>query len=226
MQVGVLLRQFLRQPNDNPDQRIQQDIDIFTTGVGGQTNNPAYGSGNTLLFGAVGAVLSVVAFGAILWQLSGALTLGGFTLPRALFWIVIAYVLVTLIGLGITPWLARLPSLQANLMVPIVLSICFVGAYATRSRIEDVLVAAVFGVLGYVMDKYHYSRANFVIGMVLATMIERNLHISLTLHGNDFLLDRPIAAAMLVFVVVTAALPFVRNWLRARKASTGARAPS
>ena len=38
-------RQFFRNPNDNPDQRIQQDIDIFTTGVGGQPNNPAYGSG-------------------------------------------------------------------------------------------------------------------------------------------------------------------------------------
>jgi vitamin B12/bleomycin/antimicrobial peptide transport system ATP-binding/permease protein len=86
-------RQFFRQPNDNPDQRIQQDIDIFTTGVGGQPNNPAYGSGHTLLFGAVTAVLSVISFGAILWNLSGALTLGGFTLPRALFWIVIAYVL-------------------------------------------------------------------------------------------------------------------------------------
>ena len=125
-------------------------------------------------------------------------------------------VAVTVIGLGITPWLARLPSLHANLMVPIVLSVCFVGAYATRSHIEDVLVAAVFGVLGYLMDKYHYSRANFVIGMVLAVMIERNLHISLTLYGTDFLLQRPIALAMLVFVVVTAALPFIRNWRRDR----------
>lgn len=86
-------RQFLRQPNDNPDQRIQQDIDIFTTGVGGQPNNPAYDSGSTLLFGAVAAMLSVVSFGAILWGLSGPLTLGGVTLPRALFWIVIVYVL-------------------------------------------------------------------------------------------------------------------------------------
>ncbi len=86
-------RQFFRRPNDNPDQRIQQDIDIFTTGVGGQPNNPAYGSSSTLLFGAVAAVLSVVSFGAILWRLSGPLTLGGLTLPRALFWIVIAYVL-------------------------------------------------------------------------------------------------------------------------------------
>ena len=34
-----------------------------------------------------------MSFGAILWQLSGPLTLGGITLPRALFWIVIVYVL-------------------------------------------------------------------------------------------------------------------------------------
>lgn len=106
-------RQFFRRLNDNPDQRIQQDIDIFTTGVGGQTNNPAYGSGNTLLFGAVAAVLSVIAFGAILWQLSGALTLGGFTLPRALFWIVIAYVLAaTVIAFVIGRPLIRLSYLN------------------------------------------------------------------------------------------------------------------
>ncbi|OBA95270.1 multidrug ABC transporter ATP-binding protein [Mycobacteriaceae bacterium 1482268.1] len=106
-------RQFLRRPNDNPDQRIQQDIDIFTTGVGGQTNNPAYGSGNTLLFGAVGAVLSVIAFGAILWHLSGSLTLAGFTLPRALFWIVIGYVLAaTVIAFVIGRPLIRLSFLN------------------------------------------------------------------------------------------------------------------
>jgi TctA family transporter len=133
--------------------------------------------------------------------------------------IVLANIVVTLIGLGITPWLARLPSLQANLMVPIVLSVCFVGAYATRGRIEDVVVAAVFGVVGYLMDKYRYSRANFVIGMVLAVMIERNLHISLNLYGNDFLLDRPIALAMLVFVAFTAALPFWRERRRKRAAA-------
>ncbi|GFG48827.1 multidrug ABC transporter ATP-binding protein [Mycolicibacterium agri] len=85
-------RQFLRHPTDNPDQRIQQDIDIFTTGVGGHTNNPLYGSGSTLLFGAVAAVLSVASFGSILWRLSGPLTLAGLTIPRALFWIVIGYV--------------------------------------------------------------------------------------------------------------------------------------
>ncbi len=90
-------RQFSRQPIDNPDQRIQQDIDVFTTGVGGQPNNPAYGSGHTLLFGAVEALLSVFSFGTILWHLSGPLTIAGVTLHRALFVIVIVYVLTATI---------------------------------------------------------------------------------------------------------------------------------
>jgi TctA family transporter len=141
----------------------------------------------------------------------------------SMVWIlVIANICVTLIGLAITPWLARLPALQANLMVPTVLSVCAVGAYAVKGRIEDVLVAALFGVFGYLMDKYRYSRANFVIGMVLATMIERNLHISLTLYGNDFLVERPIALAMLVFVLFTGALPFIRSWRRRRAAGLSA----
>jgi vitamin B12/bleomycin/antimicrobial peptide transport system ATP-binding/permease protein len=89
--------QFSRRPIDNPEQRIQQDIDIFTTGVGAEANYPGYDSNNTLLFGAVAALLSVSSFGAILWRLSGPLTLGGVTLPKALFWIVIIYVLVATI---------------------------------------------------------------------------------------------------------------------------------
>lgn len=79
-------------PIDNPDQRIQQDIDIVTAGTG-QTNTPDHSSGEMLLFGAVEALLAVGSFGVILWQLSGPLTVVGVTIPRALFWIVIVYVL-------------------------------------------------------------------------------------------------------------------------------------
>jgi vitamin B12/bleomycin/antimicrobial peptide transport system ATP-binding/permease protein len=79
---------------DNPDQRIQQDIDMFTTGVGTGPNVPSYYSQTTLLFGAVESVVSVASFTVILWKLSGPLTLFGVDVPRALFWIVIVYVLL------------------------------------------------------------------------------------------------------------------------------------
>jgi putative ATP-binding cassette transporter len=83
---------FIGEPIDNPDQRIQLDIDIFTTGVGGDPNTPNNTSGSILVFGAVDSVVSVISFAAILWNLSGPLSLMGVTLPKALFWIVLLYV--------------------------------------------------------------------------------------------------------------------------------------
>jgi putative ATP-binding cassette transporter len=95
---------FIDNTIDNPDQRIQQDIDIFTTGAGGTTNVPSIGTSDTLLFGAVNAVISVISFTAILWNLSGELNLLGFAIPRAMFWIVIVYVLAATI---ITFWIGH-----------------------------------------------------------------------------------------------------------------------
>jgi putative ATP-binding cassette transporter len=83
------------QPIDNPDQRIQQDIDVFTTGTGPEPNSPTVSSGQTLLFGTISAMVSVVAFTPILWNLAGPLTFWGVTVPKALFWIALLYVAVT-----------------------------------------------------------------------------------------------------------------------------------
>jgi vitamin B12/bleomycin/antimicrobial peptide transport system ATP-binding/permease protein len=95
---------FIDNTIDNPDQRIQQDVDIFTTGVGGTPNTPSNGTTTTLLLGAVHAVVSVISFTAILWKLSGHLNIFGFQLPRALFWIVLLYVLVATV---VAFWLGR-----------------------------------------------------------------------------------------------------------------------
>jgi len=86
---------FIDDTIDNPDQRIQTDIDIFTAGVGPLPNTPNNTSAATLLFGAVSSIVSMVSFTAILWNLSGTLTLPvvGFELPRAMFCILLAYVL-------------------------------------------------------------------------------------------------------------------------------------
>lgn len=96
---------FVDRTIDNPDQRIQLDIDIFTTGYGPTPNQPNYGSGSLLYFGAIEYVIQVASFTAILWTLSGGLDVfGWFTLPKALFWIVVVYVAVsTVVGF----WIGR-----------------------------------------------------------------------------------------------------------------------
>jgi TctA family transporter len=140
----------------------------------------------------------------------------------SLVWIVaIASVLTSLVGLAISPFLARVPSLNPNVIIPLVLSICLIGAYADRREVMDVIAAVVFGVVGYLMDKYRYSRATFVIGMVLAVMIERNLHLSISLYGDWFIFVRPVAFVMFVLILVTTAWPFYRKWQHERRLRRG-----
>jgi TctA family transporter len=172
----------------------------------------------TLAFGIPGgesmAVLLVAFIGLGITPGPQMLTTDLDTVFTFVWIVVIANTLTTAIGLVITPYLARLPSLNPNIMIPLVLSICFVGAFATHGQTGDVVVAAVFGFIGYLMAKYGYSRANFVIGMVLSVMIERNLHLSLSLYGDTFLFTRPITLIMLLLLIGTTALPFYRRWRR------------
>ncbi|OBK78751.1 ABC transporter ATP-binding protein/permease [Mycobacterium sp. 1274761.0] len=97
---------FIDDKIDNPDQRIQGDIDIFTACNGPLPNVPYYYSQNTLLFGAISAVASMLSFTAILWSLSGPLTIPliGYELPRAMFWIGIVFVLFASV---IAFWIGR-----------------------------------------------------------------------------------------------------------------------
>jgi vitamin B12/bleomycin/antimicrobial peptide transport system ATP-binding/permease protein len=72
---------FLSDPVDNPDQRIQEDIDTFTT------------SSQTLLLGAVSAVISTCSFTVVLWGLSGPMTVFGVVIPRAMTFAIFIYVI-------------------------------------------------------------------------------------------------------------------------------------
>lgn len=95
---------FIDDTIDNPDQRIQSDIDIFTNNTGPLPSNPNTLSTSTLLFGAISAVVSVASFTLILWNLSGDLNLFGITMPRAMFWIGVAYILAATV---IAFWIGR-----------------------------------------------------------------------------------------------------------------------
>ncbi|BAN50704.1 putative ABC transporter permease/ATP-binding protein [Metapseudomonas resinovorans NBRC 106553] len=74
--------QFLAEPVDNPDQRIELDVNNFVTGS------------VSLALGAVSALVSLVAFTAILWGLSAPLEVGGVEIPRAMVFAVYIYVIV------------------------------------------------------------------------------------------------------------------------------------
>jgi putative ATP-binding cassette transporter len=68
---------------DNPDQRIQQDVESFV------------GSSLSLSMGLLDSVVSLLSFSIILWGLSGSLALFGWQIPRAMVFIVYLYVIVS-----------------------------------------------------------------------------------------------------------------------------------
>jgi putative ATP-binding cassette transporter len=74
--------QFVPEPTDNPDQRIQVDIASFVT------------FSLSLSIGAIRALVSLIEFTVILWALSGALALWGVEIPRGMVFLVYLYVLV------------------------------------------------------------------------------------------------------------------------------------
>ena len=74
--------QFIPASADNPDQRIQQDVESFVS------------STLSLSMGLLDAVVSLFAFTLILWNLSGVLEIFGWEIPRAMVFAVYLYVIV------------------------------------------------------------------------------------------------------------------------------------
>jgi vitamin B12/bleomycin/antimicrobial peptide transport system ATP-binding/permease protein len=92
--TNVLMERWLHKQNyyrsryvpdgvDNPDQRIQQDVESFV------------GTSLSLSMGLLDSVVSLFSFSIILWGLSGSLVLFGWTIPRAMVFLVYLYVIVS-----------------------------------------------------------------------------------------------------------------------------------
>jgi vitamin B12/bleomycin/antimicrobial peptide transport system ATP-binding/permease protein len=80
---------------DNPDQRITEDLNLFTANTLG------------IALGLLGSVVTLVSFITILWNISGSVTIplgDGITIPGYMVWVSIAYAFV---GSILTHFVAR-----------------------------------------------------------------------------------------------------------------------
>ncbi|KJS20741.1 MAG: membrane protein [Clostridiaceae bacterium BRH_c20a] len=179
----------------------------------------------TLAFGIPGSEVAVILLAAfVMLGIQPGREMLEYNLPLVfnLVWlIVLTNVFSTGFGLMMSPYLVRMTALPGNFLIPIILAVCVSGAYAMNKSMLDVVVAMVFGIIGYYMDKYNYSRADMVIGMVLALMIERYMQISLTLYGSKFLLERPLTLVFAVLIILSVIYPFARRIMAKRKAVLG-----
>jgi len=131
------------------------------------------------------------------------------------FFIVIALVagnlIASLFGLMFATKLVVVTKLKASYLVPLVVVCAMVGVFGLNYSMVDVFIATFFGLLGYFMNKLGYSRAIFIIGVVLGTLAETNFRIALRAYGWAFLL-RPITLGILIVAVVSLMYPLIKKY--------------
>ena len=114
-------------------------------------------------------------------------------------------VVMLVIGLAGARQFARVLNVSKKALMPVVLTLCFVGSYAVQSNVFDMRVTLVFGIIGYLMLKREFPVAPMVLGFILGALAENNLRLALVMTGGDasVFFRRPISAVFLALAAVS-----------------------
>lgn len=121
--------------------------------------------------------------------------------------------ITSVLGLALVRPLARLTVVRTTRLVPAILVLVTLGAFAWHGRVADVWVAFGFGVLGWLMKGQSWPRIAFVIAFVLGPLFEQNLQLTLALQhlGRIQFWTRPSVLAIALLIAVTVLLPRTRR---------------
>lgn len=124
----------------------------------------------------------------------------------------IGNVFLLILNLPFAPLFASLLRVPYVFLAPGILAISLVGAYAATLDINTVWMCIFFGILGWLMMKFDIPRPPVVLAIVLAPLLEMSLRQSLLLSfgSPSIFYERPIAAVLLVVVIIALITPMVR----------------
>ena len=96
-----------------------------------------------------------------------------------MFWfmvgnLVLANIFLLIFGLTGIKIFTRIVEIPKGILLPLILLLSVVGAYAVNSSITDVYWMLGFGVLGYFMKLYGYQVGPVILGVILARLIDEN----------------------------------------------------
>jgi putative tricarboxylic transport membrane protein len=127
--------------------------------------------------------------------------------------IIVAQMLIVVTGLPLIKVLGPVVRTPNSLLAPILTVLCFIGAFADRNLGQDILLMIAFGIFGYFLERFKYSLISFIIGVIIAPMIEENFHRTLGMgYGSiGFLWTRPIAVTFLVITFLFLSWPYLKG---------------
>ena len=136
-----------------------------------------------------------------------------------LFWGMIAsmwlgnlmLVIINLPLVGVWVSLLRVPY---RLLFPSIIVFCCIGIYSINNSPTDVLIAAIFGLVGYWLVKHDFEPAPLVLAFVLGPLMEENLRRAMLIARGDatVFLTRPISAGLILvaaILLIIAMLPMI-----------------
>lgn len=132
--------------------------------------------------------------------------------PYAVFvGILLAQFAFFLSGLFLARYFAKVVLIPNSLLVPGIVLLSFIGSYAMRNRMEDVLITIIFGVLGYFLNKLRWPGACLVLGLVLGKMVESNFHRAVQIGDGSYAVffTRPISLVLFIVTLIFMLWPYI-----------------
>jgi TctA family transporter len=186
----------------------------------GAANNSSLGGSlvTTVAFGVPASVGTAILMGAFLIQglVPGPAMLtpapkGHLAVTLAMVWtIVIANVITVAICLACMGQLARITRIRGSLLVPFILTLVFVGAFAEKNVFPDLGIMLAFGGLGLVMSQLGWPRPPVLLGLVLGPLAENRLFLATDNYGAAWLL-RPGVLVLFGLIAVGILTSLVRG---------------
>src|SRR5246127_1091175 len=123
--------------------------------------------------------------------------------------------MLIIINLPLVGVWVRLLRVPYRLMFPSIVVFCAIGIYSINNAPMDVVLAGIFGLVGYWLIKHDFEPAPLLLGMVLGPLMEENLRRALLISRGDWsvFVTRPLSAALLAIaagLLVLAVLPTLR----------------
>lgn len=207
--------------------RFSKEPEKFGTGhvegivESGAANNAAVSGAwiPTLVFGIPGDSITAIVVGVLYIKniIPGPMVF--VNQPQIVTAIFVLFILSNLImlpfGWGAIRLARHILRVPREILMPIVLLFCIVGAFAVTNSPFAIGVMLVFGVAGFLMEENDFPVAPVILGIILGPMLEQNFVTSMIKSDGSFFgfFNRPIAAGL---GIATLAVWAVILWNAAR----------
>lgn len=114
---------------------------------------------------------------------------------------------------------SNITKISTKIMVPCLVVLCVIGAYAIKYNTFNAAAMVVIGVIGYLLKKLDFPLTPMVIGLVLGNLCESNMRRALLLSRGNWLtfFQSPIACVFLALAVFMLFFPMIRDALVNKK---------